>query len=134
MRRVGRMTPVAAVETCTATWHGTGWAYAKYRCRCPAARVARKSQWHVHYGRSYGGNGLGGRGVPKHHDVDPVAVERGANEREAPAVRGRLGSAERAIIVAQLTATGLSAARIAQRIGIAPRSVTRIRARLGLTS
>lgn len=120
-----KMSRAAAVETCTAVWHGTGWAYLKYQCRCPQARGDRRAQSFKNRGRSFGGHAMGGVGVLKHHDVDPVAVERACIGREVP----RLGAAERRIVVAQLTAAGMSSAEIARQLGLAPRSVVRIRQR-----
>lgn len=119
--RVVRISPTASDPDCPAAWHLTGWAFARYGCRCPEAKQERKGQWHTHHGRSYGDTPRGEHA--RHYDVDPVLVERAAKGD----YRVRPGTTERRILVARLTAEGLSAQEIAKQIGLAPRSVTRIR-------
>jgi DNA-binding CsgD family transcriptional regulator len=57
----------------------------------------------------------------------PAAIDEIAVQRAARGERVRLSRAERAEVVRRLTAAGLSAADIADRLGIAQRSVSRLR-------
>lgn len=57
----------------------------------------------------------------------PAALDEIAVQRAARGERVRLSRAERAEVVRRLTAAGLSAADIADRLGIAQRSVSRLR-------
>ena len=57
----------------------------------------------------------------------PAAIDEIAVQRASRGERVRLSSAERAEVVRRLTAAGLSAADIADRLGIEKRSVTRLR-------
>lgn len=116
------MTRVATAPECPASWHGTGWAYAKYGCRCPEAREDRRCKWHVNHSRS--GRRRGEHAC--HRDVDHVVLER--------ALRGEVvaeaGVTEREEIVRLLTARGGSMMTIARVLAVTPRAVGRIRHRL----
>ena len=57
----------------------------------------------------------------------PAAIDEIAVQRASRGERVRLSAAERAEVVRRLTAAGLSAADIADRLGIEKRSVTRLR-------
>lgn len=96
----------------------------RYRCRCPEAQAAYKIPRKVR-SRSFGKLGPGRHA--RHRDVDPLAVELVCRERPAPTP---LGHTEREQAVRLLTTAGLSSTAIARRIGLAPRSVQRIRSRL----
>lgn len=103
------------------------------RCQRPMARGKRLDGHVLHKGRGLCASCWGvSRYRPTHKnkgryssDIDPVAVERAIEG--CPVV---LTSAERALAVQILAGRGLSAAAIAGRLGIQPRSVWRIRARL----
>jgi DNA-binding CsgD family transcriptional regulator len=60
--------------------------------------------------------------IHHHTAIDEIAVQRASRGE-----RVRLSRAERAEVVRRLTAAGLSAADIADRLGIAQRSVSRLR-------
>jgi transcriptional regulator with GAF, ATPase, and Fis domain len=114
----------ATSETCTAEKHGTAWTYQRYGCRCREAIADKRGLWGVWQSRNRSGVVQGGH--LKHRDVDPMAVERAARGDRTI----RHGTAERVLVVQALTAAGLSAAQIARRLGVAPRSVCRIRSRI----
>lgn len=118
------MTRVATTPECPASWHGTGWAFLRWGCRCPEARRDRRSKWHVGHSLSAGPRGAY---YPRHRDVDEVAVAR-ATRGELRALA--LGTREREVAVAALTERRLSSTDIARRLGLAPRSVVRIRQRI----
>lgn len=68
--------------------------------------------------------GLGGHSRIRRLEVDPIAVERAVLGE-----RMRLTVPERHEVIQRLTASGLSANQIADRLGVAQRTVTRYRAR-----
>lgn len=105
---------------CTAVRHCTLTAYRRWRCRCPEAVSAARATFvsrRVH--------GRGGHSRIRRTEVDPIAVERAIGGDPV-----RLSCPERSEAIARLTAAGLSANQIAERLGVASRSVTRYRARL----
>lgn len=113
MRAPRRISATPTSETCTASKHGTAYAWIHYRCRCPEARADKRSQWDRHqYSRS---RGTSKPGSLHHRDVDPAVVFR----LVLGDFKVRSGTTER---------------EIAERLGLAPRSVGRIRQRLASAS
>jgi DNA-binding NarL/FixJ family response regulator len=86
---------------CTGTRHGTGWARQRHGCTCPEAIAARRAQ----------------RGQPVRSRHRPGRVD--------PEL-----TAERIAAVERLTRYGHTASQIAERLGIAQRTVVRYRAQL----
>lgn len=121
------ISPVATSASCTANKHGTAWAWIRYRCRCPEAVAEKKRQ----YDRSKNGRSTSGAkhsgAHPMHRDVDPESVRIACTREQG---RVSVGATERRLVVEQLTAEGKSAPQIADRLGLAPRSVQRIRQRI----
>ena len=68
--------------------------------------------------------GLGGHSRVRSLAVDPIAVERAVAGDRVP-----LTVPERHQVIQRLTASGLSANQIADRLGVAQRTVTRYRAK-----
>lgn len=104
--------------TCAAVRHNTTYAYDRFGCRCPEAVERRRHAWRVRY------RPKGTFRYPRiNGGVDPMAVERACGgDRDI-----RLTVAEMRAVIAQLSRQGRSAAQIAIRLGISPRTVQRYR-------
>lgn len=109
---------------CTATHHGTNYAYSRYRCRCPDARAA-KFRPQVH------GTGRHGYSLTA-YDPDNVAIALTRIRTGGPPPV--ISVPERRAVVAALTRAGWGAARIATALGLAQRSVVRHRAAVRTTT
>jgi DNA-binding CsgD family transcriptional regulator len=88
---------------CDAARHGTANAYRFHGCRCRGAVTARRQQ-------------------RKSNTAAVLDVAR--------MQRGRYSRAERHAAIIRMTVAGESAAEIAKRVGVSPRTVVRHRARL----
>ncbi len=118
--------PVPDDPTCPAPWHRSQYAYAKHRCRCPAAVTATRRMWRR---RSRQLTSPCTRPAARHGwGVDPVAVDRACDGDRLMA--RSLTDDELTVAVDRLTRHGLSAAQIAARLGVHPRTVQRHRQRL----
>lgn len=104
--------------TCPAPRHNSTYAYDRFGCRCPEAVERRRHAWRVRY------RPKGMFRYPKlHGGVDPMAVERAcAGDRQV-----QLTKAEMHAAVDELSRLGKSAAQIAIRLGVSPRTVQRYR-------
>lgn len=104
---------------CSASRHGSLYAYRMYGCRCAdvVVRMRAKNRRAQQPGRLLTGPRI------RSPYVDEIAVERACyGDPVTLTVR------ERAIAVARLTARGLSAREVGRRLGLAARSVQRYRA------
>jgi DNA-binding NarL/FixJ family response regulator len=106
-------------SACPGRCHGTVNAYKRGRCRCPDARALVRA-----YERRYRSWPKGDLARSrKHHDVDEQVVYLAARGEPLP-----LGTTERRIAVAALTAAGKSTFQIALTLGCTARTVCRARA------
>lgn len=107
---------------CPARQHGTPHAYSRYRCRCPDARDASRPYWRR---RSKQLAGIGHYPSRIRRGYDPIAVERAlAGDHSIVLTADELTAA-----IAKCTRWRMSALQIAERLGVAPRTVVRHRRR-----
>lgn len=108
--------------TCTATRHGTSYAYQHYGCRCAGIVATMRRYWRGTR-KPYRRNGPF-RAGSRRLDVDPVAVTLVVNDGH----RMPLTAGERKAAVAILTQRGLMPGQIADRLGVSRRTIQRLKA------
>jgi DNA-binding NarL/FixJ family response regulator len=109
-------------QHCTATRHGSTYAYQKYGCRCDNIVDRMREMWRQTPSRTYRPTGRR-HGWSNRTDVDPIAVALVADDGH----RLRLTAGERKAAVAELTRRGWMTHQIADRLGVTRRTVHRLK-------
>ncbi len=103
-------------QTCTATIHGTVRAYQRHGCRCDAITAHMRQLWARHDARRHHPD--------QYSDIDELAVALVADDGH----RMPLTTAERKAVVARLAERGWPVPQIADRLGVTPRTIHRLKA------
>jgi DNA-binding NarL/FixJ family response regulator len=110
-------------QQCTATRHGSEYAYTRHGCRCPDVVDQMRAYWRGRPSRPYKPTGT--KGSRDHRpDVDTLAVALVADDGH----QLNLTAGERRAVVAALTDRGWPPRRIADRLGVSRRTVHRHKA------
>ena len=110
-------------SACAATFHGTAWAYYRYRCCCADAHLAIRSI-------QVRGTGIQGHGPRGKAGADPENIATALHRARRGDPPPLINVPERRAVIATLTAEGWSAGRIAVALGLAQRNVVRHRTAL----
>ncbi len=112
-----------ADQHCTASRHGTSYAYQHHKCRCDDTVDLMRRYWRRVGTKPYRRRGPF-RAGSRRHDVDPVVVTLVVDDGH----RLPLTAGERKAAVAILTRRGLMPWQIADRLRVTTRTVHRLKA------